>query len=412
MAFIVLLMLATTPVSTPLNLRVVSSSRSPLNGTHTRTVTAPALSLIHQRLDNIVIPSIDNTTDASSSLRQNGTQTRIVQPSQCRPAHQFVFVKTHKSGSSTLSMLLIKYMQKHGLRPAIGRGVNGASAITDSDLLRESFDASITHIIWKETLATSFYTVHGRWPTFTILRDPLARFQSAFHFFPEASAALMKVYGLPHVLNSTTFSHLLTMLHRFPSRVARIQRKHGMQIFSSVPLDLGLAEFNMPWYWLNGYNTALLEPALEKLDTRLDLVLLTDKWAQSLAVLRRFLCWEMQDMVWLSFKNSTNTDRNYQSLDPTSHDINLFRSIFQHEYTMYDRYRTRFNNRYITPHIQAEAHQLQRLFHEQSTTNANLRLGADSKPSRDQHEQGADGHYPARLSFQRLLRELHETNKI
>ncbi|XP_072016903.1 galactosylceramide sulfotransferase-like [Amphiura filiformis] len=88
---------------------------------------------------------------------------------QCKPRDQLVFIKTHKTGSTTLQNIITKILPP--LRVSHG----------DYDKYANQFDMSTIHFKYNRTFFNTVMKNDTKY--ISVLRDPVKQFESAFVFF-------------------------------------------------------------------------------------------------------------------------------------------------------------------------------------------------------------------------------------
>lgn len=111
----------------------------------------------------------------------------------------------------------------------------------------------------------------------TIIRNPVALFESMFHYYK-----LAKTWKVDwQSLNNASFE--------VPDRLrsTRLARRIGL---NQMSFDLGLepAEFN---------NRTAVEQFIQRLDGVFSLVMVSERMEESLVLLKELLCWDTEDMV-------------------------------------------------------------------------------------------------------------------
>ncbi|KAM8778081.1 galactose-3-O-sulfotransferase 4 [Rhynchonycteris naso] len=264
----------------------------------------------------------------------------------CPPRQRLVFLKTHKSGSSSVLSLLHRYGDRHGLRFALpARYQFGYPRLFQASRVKgyhsqgggtqPPFHILCHHMRFnlKEVLqvmpSDSFF--------FSIVRDPAALARSAFSYYKSTSSAFRKApslaaflanprafyrpgargdhyarnllwfdFGLPfppEMRTKRAYPHPprdpnLPELHVLPPDTG--SRAHTLdpntlfhpdptaadghsQMSSPAPLDLGSSSF-IQW-------------SLAWLDSVFDLVLVAEYFDESLVLLADALCWGLDDVV-------------------------------------------------------------------------------------------------------------------
>ena len=126
----------------------------------------------------------------------------------------------------------------------------------------------------------------------TIIRDPVAQFESAFGYFEMA-----KSLGLAEKKDP------LAVFLDNPQKYYRKSFHMKVQSFNGQMYDLGL---NHQFH----NDTSEVERHINKLDKELDLVMLTEYIDESLILLRKLMCWSYEDILYLS-KGVRNKKHRY-----------------------------------------------------------------------------------------------------
>eukprot|EP01147_Barroeca_monosierra_P007238 gene7238-9694_t len=313
---------------------------------------------------------------------------------------KFVYVKTHKTGSTTLGVTLAVYLYKNGKYPAFGRnGVLGLprdfydplTVLIGPNPLQ--FDAAISHIIWTKRSAETMVSIFGERPTvFTILRDPFTRFLSACSYF--GIKEISEKYDLPS--DTVTENWIISLLDQLEKekkktmikgkRSMRHDTKTGLQnegipvVTTAANLTKDRSQFtvdvlNRRYFNVYSFDLGILssdgslldgnefDHGLQELDDRLDFVLINEEWALSMAVLKRFLCLSFEDVLWKSQKVRSSSMRNTDSFSNSTKEH--FRRVFWRDYTIYEKYYTRFADNIMTiDAIRHDARDISQLQHQ------------------------------------------------
>ncbi|XP_039253216.2 galactosylceramide sulfotransferase-like isoform X1 [Styela clava] len=202
-----------------------------------------------------------------------------------------MFLKTHKTGSSTLQNILIRYAYKNdrfvGL-PQLGHifGMYSGSSFTPSMMfpLPESTNMNMLlhHMVFDYTEVSSVLPPDSVF--ITILREPATQFESAFHYYKHKNAAFGRVndkHGMKEYLSN-------------PSRYYKGPKDGQFWGFgkNNVFFDLG---FNS----LSDDNEYVSE-SISIIEKQFDLVLIAEYFDISLLLLKDLLGWKMEDIVYLS----------------------------------------------------------------------------------------------------------------
>ncbi|XP_025066912.1 galactose-3-O-sulfotransferase 4 isoform X2 [Alligator sinensis] len=206
-------------------------------------------------------------------------------PRDCEPQQHLVFLKTHKTGSSTVVNLLHRFGEARGLRFALphryqlgyplpfqephikGHRPGGAPY----DILCHHMRFNLPEV-QKVMQADSFY--------FSIVRDPAALAASAFSYYQAVVSAFRR---------AGTLGHFAAAPERYYDPAAR---------GNHYARNLLWFDFGLPVPPASGTEAdAAMEAALAQLDRTFRLVLLTEHFDESLVLLQEALCWDEDDVA-------------------------------------------------------------------------------------------------------------------
>ncbi|XP_005533825.1 PREDICTED: galactose-3-O-sulfotransferase 4 [Pseudopodoces humilis] len=202
-----------------------------------------------------------------------GPQRRSSSPGACRPRSHVVFLKTHKTGGSSVLNVLSRYAESRRLRFALPvRYQFGYPGMFRAELVRgfrpgETFDVLGHHMrfrlreVQRVMPNDSFY--------FSIVRDPGSLGASAFSYFRTASPAFRRSPSLAAFLAS-------------PSRFFQPGARGNHYARDLQWFDFGLPRPSRP---------SQIPALLAELERIFPLVLLAERFDESLVLLRERLCW-------------------------------------------------------------------------------------------------------------------------
>ena len=223
-----------------------------------------------------------------------------------------MFLKTHKTASTTLATIIQRYGYKHNLTfalPVQGYVFQGFRPFKINDVYqynkynhpapssakRESdggagggadFHMLVNHVVYNRpemeaTVPNALYV--------TSLRDPVRQFESAFVYFDMArQTGVAKSKPDP--------------ISAFMANAEELRTKIGYgkwQLQNGQLYDLGLTirgKVTVDGYATYPYHVRY---KIGKLDDELDLVVITEYFDESLILLKKLLCWELDDIVYV-----------------------------------------------------------------------------------------------------------------
>ena len=251
-----------------------------------------------------------------TSVKETTSQTTF-EPSNtsasenwCSPTQHVLFLKTHKTGSSTITNILNRYAETHNLTVLLPRYKESYnfqwpnkfrfSAAADTfmrpNILANHARYSREAMDWVFPRSSTFYV--------TILRNPVPQFESSFEYFSFA-----------YMLNIQSKRDPLQYFLDHPStndEITSLARKYPSLNLIRNPLfyDLGLD-------YRDYDNASVVENAINTISHDFNLVLLMEHFDESLTLLKRRLCWNFDDIMY--FKLNERLSKN-RPLKPMSND--------------------------------------------------------------------------------------------
>lgn len=238
----------------------------------------------------------------SSTRRFCLTQSLPKQPHVCEAKHDILFLKVHKTGSSTVANILQRFGLANNLTFAlpnkttshlrynyfsgVGETLN-STAVKPSKRFSTRYNILYNHVIFnKSEFLTQFpkrdYTY------VTMLREPTSQFTSSLLFFLHEDILKAARENISEYLkNPAVFEPTNPYLSFTDNRQS---------------LDLGLTPTKLR-------DVQSILSHIVTVDGVFDLVLITEYFDESLVVLKRRMCWQLKDILYLR-KNAA-----YQSFD-------------------------------------------------------------------------------------------------
>ena len=196
-----------------------------------------------------------------------------------------MFLKTHKTGGSTVVNILFRYGDSRNLTFALGPLVRGGDHLG----WPQRFRLSSTLPFYRPLNILCSHTVFNKKPMnwlfpreiskyVTIIRNPVDTFESLFNYYH---------MGTCLGLGDDPVVSLEKFLERPPS-FSVANKKHNIR--NPMMFDLGLSQKYFQNY------TAVTE-YINFLNKEFDLVMIMDYFDESLILLKRLLCWEIDDIL-------------------------------------------------------------------------------------------------------------------
>ncbi|XP_069022838.1 galactosylceramide sulfotransferase-like [Embiotoca jacksoni] len=240
-----------------------------------------------------------------SSLQSSQPNTNSSQQDSeiCAPKVDLMFMKTHKTASSTFLNILFRFGEKYKLQFAFPKGRN--------DFHYPSLFYR-THVNgYKSGMCFNIMCNHMRFNApevakvlpgdtvyVTILRDPAELFESSFHYFRHIVPLTWGIAG----------EDKLSEFLRDPDRY-----------FSPDGINSFYLK-NMMFFDLGGDNTLdpddpRVEESIRLIAERFHLVMLTEHFEESLILLKDTLCWEMDELLFFKLNSRKESTVSKMTLE-------------------------------------------------------------------------------------------------
>ena len=215
----------------------------------------------------------------------------------CQPIHHIYFHRTHKTGSSTVGTILLSYGVRRNHKIVLDPDLadmhwpaplelNQFSRLVKSDEAK----IFVSHIRFNKGPVNSVFPKPEA-KYITIVRHPVSQFKSAWVYY--------SISRLTHIPANTinTFLKSSDALQEIQKRLNKSEFPERFFHFSNSNLyDMGLEQENIQ-------NMKLVESYIDKMEREFDLVMITEYFDESLILLKRLLCLEFQDIVYIKLRS-------------------------------------------------------------------------------------------------------------
>nr|XP_019939398.1 PREDICTED: galactosylceramide sulfotransferase-like [Paralichthys olivaceus] len=220
----------------------------------------------------------------------------------CAPKVDIMFMKTHKTASSTFLNILFRFGEKQNLKFAFPSSRNDffypshfQHTYVQGYRSGMCFNIMCNHMRFN---APEVAKVLPRDTTYiTILRDPAELFESAFHYF----------------------GHMVPLTWRIPGEDKMAEFLQDPTFYFSPNGFNSFYLKNLLFYDLGQDNTLdshdlRVEESIRLIAEQFHLVMLTEHFEESLILLKDILCWEMSDLLF--FKLNARKETSVSKLTP------------------------------------------------------------------------------------------------
>ena len=174
-----------------------------------------------------------------------------------------------------------------------------------------NFDMSTVHIKYDRNFFNSLMRNSTKY--ISILRDPVTQFESAFTFFGYAKDKKLSVAA---------------QIEKWLQNPKKIRFLNNNQIF-----DLGLTE-----KWMR--NKTTVTKHIAKLSNEFDLMLIAEYFDESLLLLRKLMCWNFTDILYI--KQNARSARSSHSHELTETLMNKIRQWNSADFALYQHFNKTF----------------------------------------------------------------------
>ena len=236
-----------------------------------------------------------NSDNKVTKLSQGETST------PCKPVNNILFLKTHKTGSSTVTNILYRYGDKRDLLFALPRGGSfgwpGPFLLSSATTFDGAPNILCNHARYNKA------PMHWLFPKettryITVLREPSTHLESVFNYYSGIRRSFEK--------KGTNGTPLENFLQNATYYFDQMKLKSSFTLLKNPALfDLGLdTKYHE--------NLTVVENYIRVLKQEFDLVMLMEYFDESLVLLKRRFCWKMEDILY--FKLNERLDKEKQKV--------------------------------------------------------------------------------------------------
>ncbi|XP_029472900.1 LOW QUALITY PROTEIN: galactose-3-O-sulfotransferase 2-like [Rhinatrema bivittatum] len=225
-----------------------------------------------------------------------------VNPISCQPVTNVMFLKTHKTASTTVLNILYRFIENHNLTVALPiENMNifhypkpfKAEYVEGFPDIWQKYNVMCNHLKFEFTEVQK--VMPNNTVYFSILRNPVSLLESSYIYFR----------FLPSFNKTRTLDQFLSS----PFGYYNPHEDYHMLIKNTMWYDFGYdnnAEDREDYVY----------SVLEEIEQRFQLILITEYFDESMILLKNTLCWELEDVVY--FKLNVRSQDTIQNLTQES----------------------------------------------------------------------------------------------
>ncbi|XP_060068687.1 galactose-3-O-sulfotransferase 2-like [Ylistrum balloti] len=243
------------------------------------------------------------------------------------PAHHVTFLKVHKAASTSVQNIFYRYGYRYNLtfaQPKLGSGLGPTTLVTPDKFYppppgQTRFDIMSVHSSYNRTIFEKLVWNDSIY--IAIVRQPFQQFASSIVYFNKK-----EVLSIPGTNPVRTL--LSEKLYKSRLMLPSYRYVNGQSRDFGYPVKLLMSK----------YDKNKFQNFLQQLNTELDLVMLVERFDESMILLRRLLKWEMKDVISGKL-NSRDVPSRFQF---GATEENLYKEISKYDYALYDFFKKKF----------------------------------------------------------------------
>jgi hypothetical protein len=271
--------------------------------------------------------------------------------------HSIAYVKPHKTGSSTIALMVDRIVYGRGLYKMIPANHSpylgwpdvfpGNVEGMDTVMQHHKYNAFSSHSVFSNRSHIANY-LQQPIALFTILRDPMSRVISAYNYFPQ-----QKQYS--HIKAKTWREHI--------DRGRAIQTLSGWyQFMSWNNLAFSLGWYHQPhinFSTAQDRNVTAIQAFVNKVDAEFDLVMILEDLLPSLVLLKEIVMPELDvtELLWMEYDgggrlmkgtlgNEAAGNETQQKLYPTEAEKKELKEMLFLDYQIYNHFRDKLHSQW------------------------------------------------------------------
>lgn len=266
-----------------------------------------------------------------------------------------LFVKTHKTGSSTITNIVhrlgdaldMQFMLPHN---NVHLGWPGKFPVESGNYAAPAnqYDIICNHAVYNRKQMLAYLTETPSPFLFTILRDPISHLKSAFHYFAadrsndkslisafseepseESERIVLNAISQEFANGEDLWEHRIQLLKQMQQHPEQFSQAARARFLNGQAHDLG-------WYETSDYKVVAPDEDIQKWVENLgfDYVMLTDMFDESLVLLK-----EKLDLTLEQVSNAHFKARHYNDSEPTAEQHKELQDLSHVDFALYNHYK-------------------------------------------------------------------------
>ncbi|XP_070540865.1 galactosylceramide sulfotransferase-like [Ptychodera flava] len=248
------------------------------------------LYILNQRYKSRVLSHVKHDDSVSAKTRMISQDDTV--NGTCTSKENITFIKIHKTGSTTVQNVLLRYGDSNNLTFVLPRDkiILGYPQPFKRKFMLEMPDGKYNilcnHARFNNDEMTQLMPLNTVY--ITLIRDPVTQYESYFTYFGIGSACKIR---------STTGSSLKTFFND-PKKCYR-KTKRNFMLF-----DLGMDE------QLSG-NMKEIDKMISFIDKKFSLVMIMEYMEESVILMKDLLCWNLEDVTYFALNSRKEQSKHH-----------------------------------------------------------------------------------------------------
>lgn len=270
----------------------------------------------------------ERASRSSTEWSQSGNERKLGQ--SMVEVHHVFFLKVHKAASTTIMQIMLRFALSHNLTVRLPLHYNLISETSKSWVKftipflpgKERFDILCNHVVFDEKSVRS--SLYPDAKLIAIIRHPFEQFVSAFDYY-------LRKYNNTYLVNIPGQDKIATYLNS-PSLYEPTNA--GLSYTNNrMSFDFGMNQEHFS-------NELLTSKYIGYLDNTFDLVLVSERFDESMILMKRFLGWATKDVLYLKSNVLLKKKSNYSAIQKGAH-----RRANMADYALYDHFISVFDEK-------------------------------------------------------------------
>ncbi|XP_078679365.1 galactose-3-O-sulfotransferase 2-like [Branchiostoma floridae x Branchiostoma belcheri] len=264
----------------------------------------------------------------AAKKKQEYTEETEVSTNFCsRPRQKYVFIAPHKVGASTSCPVFMRYAIRHRLAvliPTKGNVLSWGVSPVEEDYIHtpdEQYDALLNHFTYNKTWLRSKFPADTAY--ISIIRNPIEQLRSTMNY-----------YYLPKLLKIKSKNPLNTFLEN-PWRYKNRSEVHVAYCNVTWDPSRNFMSFDLGYPAEGAEDKERARRYIHELEADFTLIMLLDYVDESYVLLKRLMCWELQDVL---YKANNVRSYTFKSFVPSEKELEELRRWKAVDYLLYDTF--------------------------------------------------------------------------